>query len=151
MCVIVCRQVVYVSIGSKKIVLLSVSVCRRVSAGCLCVDRFKKNWVVVCRCVSSCVSSGCLCVDRFKKNWIVVCQCVLSCVSAGCLWNSTTILFLHHHSSSFLFIPLFTENKRFLKNQISLLFFFSFFSFLSFYFALPLPSIIIINVGEGRG
>ena len=41
-CVVVCRQVIYVSIGSRKIVLLCVGVCRHVSAGCLCVDRFKK-------------------------------------------------------------------------------------------------------------
>ena len=63
----------------KKIVLLSVGVCRHVLAGCLCVNRFKK---IVLLSVGVCcrVSAGCLCVDRFKKNWIVVCRCVLSCV-----------------------------------------------------------------------
>ena len=78
-CVIVCRRVIYVSTGSRKIGLLSVGVCRRVSAGCLCVDRFKK---IVLSCVGVCrrVSAGYLCVDRFKKNWIVECRCVSSCV-----------------------------------------------------------------------
>ena len=54
--------------------------CHRVSAGCLCVNRFKK---IVLLCVGVCcrVSVGYLCVDRFKKNWIVECQCVSSCVS----------------------------------------------------------------------
>ena len=53
--------------------------CRRVSAGFLCVDRFKK---IVLLSVGVCrhVSAGCLCVDRFKKNCIVECQCVSSCV-----------------------------------------------------------------------
>ena len=53
--------------------------CRRVSAGCLCVDRFKK---IVLSCVGVCrrVSAGYLCVDRFKKNCIFVCRCVSSCV-----------------------------------------------------------------------
>ena len=103
MCVVVCRQVVYVSTGSRNIVLLSVSVCRCVLSGCLCVSRFKKNCIVESVCVVMCrqvvfvsigsrkivllsvsvcqhVSSGCLRVDRFKKNWIVVCRCVSSCV-----------------------------------------------------------------------
>ena len=60
-CVGMCRQVVYVSVGSKKIVLLSVGVCHHVSAGCLCVDRFKKNCIVECRCVSSCVGRLFMC------------------------------------------------------------------------------------------
>ena len=78
-CVVRCRQVVNVLIGSRKIVLLSVGVCRQVSSGCVCVDRFKK---IVFLCVGVCrhVSAGCLCVDRFKKNCIVVCRCVSSCV-----------------------------------------------------------------------
>ena len=102
-CVVVCRWVIYVSTGSRKIGLLSVGVCRHVSAGCLCVGRFKK---IVFLCVSMCrhvsagclcvgrfkkivllsvgvcrhVSAGCLCVDRFKKNCIVECRCVSSCV-----------------------------------------------------------------------
>ena len=63
----------------KKIVLLCVGVCRHVSAGYLCVGRFKK---IVFLCVGMCqhVSAGCLCVGRFKKNWIVECRCVSSCV-----------------------------------------------------------------------
>ena len=67
MCVGMCRQVVYVLVGSRKIELLCVGVCRHVSSGCLCVDRFKKNCF---SCVGLChhVSAGCLCVDRFKKN-----------------------------------------------------------------------------------
>ena len=79
MCVVMCRQVVYVSVGSRKIVFLCVGVCRHVSAGCLCVDRFKK---IVLSCVGVCrrVSAGYLCVNRFKKNWIVECWCVSSCV-----------------------------------------------------------------------
>ena len=80
MCVVMCRQVVYVSIGSRKIVLSSVGVCRHVSAGCLCVGRFKKNCVVVCRCVSSCVGRLCRCVSVSEKNCVVVCRCVSSCV-----------------------------------------------------------------------
>ena len=60
-CVVVCRQVVYVSIGSRKIVLLCV--CRHVLSGCLCVDRFKKNCIVVCQCVSMCVGRLFFCVD----------------------------------------------------------------------------------------
>ena len=55
MCVVICRQVVYVSIGSRKIVSLCVGVCRHMSAGCLCVGRFKKNCIVECQCVSACV------------------------------------------------------------------------------------------------
>ena len=50
-CVVMCRQVVYVSVGSRKIVLLCVSVCRHVSAGYLCVGRFKK---IVFLCVGMC-------------------------------------------------------------------------------------------------
>ena len=106
MCVVMCRQVVYVLIGSKKIVLLCVGVCRHVSAGCLCVDRFKKIdlCVSVCRhvstgvfvsigprkidllCVSVCrhVSAGCLCVSRFKKI-VLLCVGVCRRVSAGCV------------------------------------------------------------------
>ena len=38
-CVVMCRQVVYVSVGSRKIVLLCVGVCRHVSAGCVGVCR----------------------------------------------------------------------------------------------------------------
>ena len=68
------------SIGSRKIVSLSVGVCRHVSSGCLCVDRFKKNCVVVCRCVSSCVGRLCRCVSVSEKNCVVVCRCVSSCV-----------------------------------------------------------------------
>ena len=60
-CVVMCRQVVYVSVGSRKIVFLCVGVCRHVSAGCLCVGRFKKNCFVVCRCVSSCVGRLFMC------------------------------------------------------------------------------------------
>ena len=56
-----CRQVIYVSTGSRKIGLLCVGVCRHVSAGCLCVGRFKKNWIVECRCVSSCVGRLFMC------------------------------------------------------------------------------------------
>ena len=78
-CVVVCRRVIYVSTGSKKIVFLCVGMCRHVSAGCLCVSRFKK---IVLLSVGVCrhVSAGCLCVDRFKKNCIVECRCVSSCV-----------------------------------------------------------------------
>ena len=38
-CVVMCRQVVYVSVGSRKIVSLCVGVCRHVSAGCVGVCR----------------------------------------------------------------------------------------------------------------
>ena len=74
-CVVMCRQVVYVSVGSRKIVFLCVGMCRHVSAGCLCVGRFKK---IVLLCVGVCrhVSAGCLCVGRFKKNCVVVCRCI---------------------------------------------------------------------------
>ena len=60
-CVVVCRRVIYVSTGSRKIGLLSVGVCRHVSADCLCVGRFKKNGIFVCRCVSSCVGRLFMC------------------------------------------------------------------------------------------
>ena len=35
--------------------------CNGVSVGYLCVDRFKKNWIVECRCVSSCVGRLFMC------------------------------------------------------------------------------------------
>ena len=38
-CFIMCRQVVYVSVGSRKIVSLCVGVCHHVSAGCVGVCR----------------------------------------------------------------------------------------------------------------
>ena len=60
-CVVVCWQVISVSTGSRKIVLLSVGVCRHVLAGCLCVGRFKKNWIVECQCVLSCVGRLFMC------------------------------------------------------------------------------------------
>ena len=46
-CVVMCRQVVYVLVGSKKL-FFCVGMCRHVSAGCLCVGRFKKNCIVKC-------------------------------------------------------------------------------------------------------
>ena len=63
----------------KKIVLLSVGVCRRVSAGCLCVDRFKKNWIVVCQCVSSCVGRLFMCRKVQEKLCCCVSVCVIMC------------------------------------------------------------------------
>ena len=50
-CVVMCRQVVYVSTGSKKIVLLSVSVSTCVGRLFFCVD--------ICRYVSSEFLCGC--------------------------------------------------------------------------------------------
>ena len=38
-CVVMCRQIVYVLVGSRKIVSLCVVVCRHVSAGCVGVCR----------------------------------------------------------------------------------------------------------------
>ena len=63
-CVVMCQQIVYVSVGSRKMVFLCVGMCRHVLAGCLCVGRFKKNCVIVCQCVSSCVGIVSVCVGE---------------------------------------------------------------------------------------
>ena len=104
-CVSMCQQVVYVSVGSRKIVFLCVGVCQHVSAGCLCVDRFKKNWIVECRCV---IGS--------KKLYCHVSMCVVVCrrviyVSTGS--RKTGLLSVgvcHHVSAGCLCVGRFKKN-----------------------------------------
>ena len=72
MCVVMCWQVVYVSVGSRKIVFLCVSVCRCVSS---CVGRLFMCQLVqekLCCCVSVCVV---MC-----RQVVFLCRYMLTCV-----------------------------------------------------------------------